>query len=105
MDGRGLLTALVLLCVLGLLTLFLAAMGYSWARDPTIRARAERPGWRLAPPTSEIQAEMDARTYNPAKLLTEIEAVGLVKVRRVMLVVGVVSSLIGGGGLLLGSLG
>ena len=105
MDGRGLLTALVLLCVLGVLTLFFAAMGHSWARDPTIRARAERRGWRLAPPTREIQAEMDEGAYNPSKLRVEIEAVALVKARRVLLVVGVVSLLVGGGGLLLSSLG
>lgn len=91
---------LVLLCVLGVLALFLAAMGHSWARDLSIRARAGRRGWRLAPPTSEIQAEMDDGSYNPSKLRVEIEAVGLVKARRFMLIVGPASLLVGGAGLL-----
>lgn len=97
------LTALLMLGGLGALTLFLAAMGYSWARDPTVRVRAEHRGWRLAPPASEIQAEMDKGTYNPSKLMVQIEAVALVKARKVMLVVGVVSLLVGVGGLLLRS--
>jgi hypothetical protein len=92
----------VSLCVLGLLALLLAALGYSWARDPAIRTLAERPGWRLAPPVNEIQGEMDEGRSNPSELRVEIEAVGLVKVRRLMLIAAVVSLLISGVGLLIG---
>jgi len=75
-------------------------MGYSWGRDPTIRARADSKGWRLAPPKSEIQAEIDKAGLDPSKFSVEIEAVALVKARRVTLIIGGTSLLIGIGGLI-----
>lgn len=78
---------------LGALMLVLSAFGFSWFRDPKIRARAERPGWRLARP-EDVQQEMDQGRFSPSKLRTETEAVALAKLRKVTLVSGCLALLL-----------
>lgn len=88
------LTIIAVIAPLAVLLLVLSAFGYSWSKDPEIRALAERPGWRLARPAEEIQRERDQGTFNPSRLRVEMEGVALVKLRRATLAAGSVAVLI-----------
>ncbi|MEZ5180246.1 MAG: hypothetical protein R2746_18705 [Acidimicrobiales bacterium] len=83
--------AVPMLVAASLFCLFLALMGYSWARDPDVRAQADQAGWRVAPSDHDIAAEMDDGSFSPSQLRVSIQAIGLAKVRRLTLAGGCVS--------------
>lgn len=93
------LTFLKLSGGIGVAALFLAALGYSWARDPVIRRRAtERNRPTLAPDDPASRAEA---TFEGAPHFSLTQGLLLAKLRRPMLIIGTGACLITVAGFLL----